>query len=582
MKKILLLLSSLIISFTIAYAQQEEPSAVMRFIGVTDIEDLDAQEMERLSEYLQHPFKLNYARRTRLLSSGLFTPYQVETLLDYICTSGDILSIIELSSIDGFGKEDAAALEPFISFESSSLPGAIPDTIRRWSTSLIVRGSIRGTEDKRGAENKYGFKCTSSYGDRIIMNFGGSNSFDDKDCYPSLYTGSLTYYGRRYKLILGDYNARFGQGMALWSGFSLSTYVEPSSFYRRASGLSPINSFTGTGSKRGAAADFTMGRFVVSAFASADNLKEIMEGKKHTDISISPGINITFMGKKGKIGLTGQINEGGKAGIAASDASINVRGADCFTEAAYDIGLKRHVFLLGSIIPFTDNIKTAFVIKYIEKQMHIATLSSSYTGGRWISLKGKTGFGSSVTRNSCTFNIDAEYLPTKKDVEAQQLPIQYKALARYNMQISPSIAFGVRITERYRTYDKLKYRTDARTDIKYMNGNWMASFRGNLLNCRSLGALAYLETGYKSETFSAYIRGAVFNIDSWDDRIYVYERDAPGSFNVPAYYGKGTTISAVTGLKPRWGNVKMRFYLRAAIKNKPGKAELKLQCMFDI
>jgi len=581
MKKILLLWSALIISCTIANAQQEESSAVMRFSGVTDIEELDAQEMERLSNYLQHPFKLNGAGRTRLLSSGLFTPYQVATLLDYIRTSGDILSIMELSSIDGFGKENATALAPFISFESFSLPGAIPDSIIILNTSLIARGSIRGIEGKRGVENKYGFKCTSSYDDRIILNMGGSKSYDDKDNHPSLYTGSLSYYGRKNKLILGDFNARFGQGLALWSGFSLSTNVEPTSFYRKASGLSPINSFTGTGSKQGVAADFTMGRAIVSVFASADNLKEMMKGKRHTDISISPGMNVSFLGKKSQIGLSGQVNENGKGGIAAADASINIRGVDCFTEAAYDIGRKRHMVLLGTIIPITDNKKSALLLRYIEKQMHVATFSFSYTGGTRISLKGKAGFGSSVPKNSCTLSMDAEYLPTKKKENARQLPIQYKAFARYDIQISSSLAIGIRLTERCRTYDKLKYRTDARADIKYMNGNWIASLRGNLLNCRSLGALAYLETGYKSETFSAYIRGIAFRIDNWDDRVYVYERDAPGSFNVPAYYGNGTAFSAVAGLKPRWKGLRMKYYLRASIQNKPGKAELKLQCMLD-
>jgi hypothetical protein len=110
----------------------------------------------------------------------------------------------------------------------------------------------------------------------------------------------------------------------------------------------------------------------------------------------------------------------------------------------------------------------------------------------------------------------------------------------------------------------------------------MAAIRSNILNFRSLGALAYIEAGYKSEMFSAYIRGCVFSIDNWDDRIYVYERDAPGTFNVPAYYGKGTTFSSVIGFKPKWNRLRMRYYLRASIQNKPGKAELKLQCMFDL
>ena len=39
--------------------------------------------------------------------------------------------------------------------------------------------------------------------------------------------------------------------------------------------------------------------------------------------------------------------------------------------------------------------------------------------------------------------------------------------------------------------------------------------------------------------------------DNWNDRIYCYERDAPGSFNIPAYYGRGWAASLVGRLKLR-------------------------------
>ena len=38
-------------------------------------------------------------------------------------------------------------------------------------------------------------------------------------------------------------------------------------------------------------------------------------------------------------------------------------------------------------------------------------------------------------------------------------------------------------------------------------------------------------------------RGGIFRIDEWNDRIYVYQQDAPGTFNVPAFYGRGWNLS---------------------------------------
>jgi hypothetical protein len=75
-------------------------------------------------------------------------------------------------------------------------------------------------------------------------------------------------------------------------------------------------------------------------------------------------------------------------------------------------------------------------------------------------------------------------------------------------------------------------------------------------------------------------------VDEWEDRIYAYERDLPGSFNVPAFYGRGYWISLSGNWKfARWGRV----YVKGSLmqypfmeKKKPGRAELKLMLKLKI
>ena len=77
----------------------------------------------------------------------------------------------------------------------------------------------------------------------------------------------------------------------------------------------------------------------------------------------------------------------------------------------------------------------------------------------------------------------------------------------------------------------------------------------------------------------------MFRIDDWDDRIYVYERDAPGAFNIPAYYGRGLWGALNVG----WRCTRsIRLYGRVALTSYPfmkskksGRAELKLQVMSE-
>lgn len=95
--------------------------------------------------------------------------------------------------------------------------------------------------------------------------------------------------------------------------------------------------------------------------------------------------------------------------------------------------------------------------------------------------------------------------------------------------------------------------------------------QGNETNS-NWGALGYLEGGYKGERLSAYLRLTGFSVSDWAARIYCYERDAPGTFSVPAYSGRGIAVSAYGGWKhrfPRWFILKI--YLRAAFTWRPGR-----------
>jgi hypothetical protein len=108
--------------------------------------------------------------------------------------------------------------------------------------------------------------------------------------------------------------------------------------------------------------------------------------------------------------------------------------------------------------------------------------------------------------------------------------------------------------------------------------------RFNILNCEHTGFLSYAEGSYAGPVLSLHLRQGFFRIDDWDDRIYVYERDAPSSFNVPAMYGRGVWTAMTASWK---ASAFLKIYARASFigypfmeKKKPGKAELKLQLQY--
>ncbi|MCQ2156600.1 MAG: hypothetical protein MJY57_05335, partial [Bacteroidales bacterium] len=76
--------------------------AVLRITGAADVSEIPVNDLENFQDLFRRPLRLNEASRGKLLASGLFSSYQVESLLDWRSRHGDILSATELSVVDGF------------------------------------------------------------------------------------------------------------------------------------------------------------------------------------------------------------------------------------------------------------------------------------------------------------------------------------------------------------------------------------------------------------------------------------------------------------------------------------------------
>jgi hypothetical protein len=59
----------------------------------------------------------------------------------------------------------------------------------------------------------------------------------------------------------------------------------------------------------------------------------------------------------------------------------------------------------------------------------------------------------------------------------------------------------------------------------------------------------------------------VCETDGWASRIYAYERDIPGAFSVPAWYGHKAGLSFVAGVSYRSRKLRQRLNLRVSTKD---------------
>ncbi len=283
----------------------------------------------------------------------------------------------------------------------------------------------------------------------------------------------------------------------------------------------------------------------------------------------------------------------------SADCAFCIDGTDVFAETVYDWVTSKAAALAGLAAPVGENVRIASMLRYYPSEFtpsrsaaarsttkcsneYAASAAADISAGRWIAVNGAGGFGSSVRRVKGTVSADCAYSPEPKSDDSRK-SMQIKLQTEWEIMLSGAFKAKVRLAERIRTWDE-PFRTDVRTDLSYMSEHVLANLRLNALKSSGLGLLGYAEGGYRTGKLTVYLRQGIFRIDDWADRIYAYERDAPGSFNVPAYYGRGFWTALSLNWKfAGWG----RMYIRAAATSypfmagkKPGRAALKFQLRF--
>ncbi len=549
-------------------AGDEEVLLIMKLLDVSDPQEISEQELEHFRPYLDHPLEINSASRSRLLASGIFSPYQIASLLDYRSRNGDILSLTELSLLDGFSAAKTEAAAPFISLRSHADAGrSTPDTLRLYN-DLVLRTASRLTG--REGEYNYGLKYIFRAGERMQFALAADRNYDARHEWPARGSFHLAYFGRRHlgKIVLGDYNLKYAQGLMLWNAFRMSSLDSPDAFFLRATGISPYCSFSGESGERGVAADFNLGSFVLSASMGVDGLRKLMLGRKDAGLALQPALNLArhgrmstlsvsvlvrtadfaVNGKRSGTNLRGSVQKTGSGLSEAkvgADFKVCIKGVDVLGEAVYDVMGNGVSALSGVLFPVTDMGNMAFRGTYTDEEQSVAAGGRFQYGGN-VNLAGRSGFGSSVRRMETALGTELLRNASSK-YGADGANFRWKFLLTHKYQMNPRFALHFRLSERLRPDGN---RIDVRCDLKYDDAVWNATLRANALHCKSPALLGYAEAGWKQPKIAAYLRAGIFRIDTWDDRIYVYERDAPGSFNLPAYYGRGCWFAANLSWKP--------------------------------
>ncbi len=694
----LLFLLSLILAMQIQRQQLSRfEDAVLLLCGAGTLEELSEDEWERYRHLADHPLDLNACTRSAMLSSGLFSPFQAASLLDRRMRDGDILSYTELGYTDGFTPELARALSHFVVLRSRNPPGK--PSVPQLHASLLLRTSCSGSSsvpaaraalqtaaahstsganstasgknpsaatssfasgknDPFSGSAAFGIKTAISLEGRLDAFWSARKSYSDRTFGPG--TISLAIYGKSIpgRILLGDYSARFGQGLLLWSGFSIAGFSSVQSFRRNASGLSASSSFTRT--LHGIGLDLALGRSTISAVWStpvqSTNPRLLALNYNHIFRTSSTGAtlladpgrlyaaSIDFRAGLPRLSLSGEfafelLPASASAALAPAPASVAASAAvpslaapavaASATASAALVTAPAAVPSLAapavaasasvapvsaaSATPQPDSPAAIFVPAGLLSAVwtpsygnRLAVLARYYPQN-WSQLAAsppsafstaKDEFGSAFLFQSARYTLSLDLARRLSEANWQyrllasaNLPFRLGLPGRTQRKVNSSTGIdgtiSVRSLSRFRPSQSLPFRQDLRCDLKLELNRLKLNTRCNLLWCRNFAMLGYIEPGFSDQFFSLWFRLTGYSVPSWDDRISTWERDIPGSFTVPARYGKGLALSFTSSLTIQRKRLRHRLNARLSYdvysrkETLTRKPELKLQYRMD-
>ncbi len=631
-KGIIVLLISMGFSFTAslwAQVYQADPQGIianiLEEIASSTEEEIDLDALaEDLVFFLENPINLNNTTADELNRLVFLSDFQVMSLLDYVKNSSGMLSVFELQMVFGFDFNDIQKLLPFVTVIPVDKKPDLASGLRFGRNDLFVRAKTlletqrgytqapspsvsRYAGNKMSLYTRYTFKTRRNFQAGFVAEkdageefFAGSNpnGFDHYSFY-----AQLTDVGRIKSLVVGDFNADFGQGLTLWSSTTFGKSSDVMGYRKRGRGIYRYSSTNENQFLRGAGATVRFGKFYISAFGSYKNIdanisdslidgeivftsrptsglhrtpSEIRNKKTLGEMVVGGNINTSL--KNLRIGATGSLvnldgTYGGAPQLYKSFEPALSNRVNVGVDASYSLG--NH--MLYGEVAHTLNYGSALIAGgtfRLHPLFNMAILGRSYAKdySSYYTAALSEGTGNANEKGLLSaFSFKpikhweisgyADFFSStwfRYNVSSPSRGSEYLLQATYSPR--SSVSFNLR----YRYKQKEKNTTVDSSQLRWVLPYNNQSLR---LHCaysptRTIelksriefswyeaeegnpekGLLIYQDVSYRPAKIPLTLtaRFAIYDTDGWNSRIYAYENDVLYSFSIPAYYSQGT------------------------------------------
>jgi hypothetical protein len=316
--KILFITAGLLLpAAPVAAQQQDTTSNILAKILIDRIERLseDSENAydygEIIDEYLyyyENPIQINSVDIEALRKLKVLNNFQFENLTEYLRNFGPIVSMFELSSIEGFDNQTIDLIRPIVTTIQDAGTNKInAKKAIKWGkhqvffrTEQVLEKSAgyqpiedsllakRPNSTYLGSPQKIYFKYSYNYRDKIRAGFTTEKDAGEvfiknrvPDTLQKLLGNKLKngfdFYSAHFflsdigilkSLAIGDYHLAFGQGLTMWSGLSFGKSGSSTNIIKFGQGLKPSASVNETSFLRGGGLTLKYKAFDFSLFYS--------------------------------------------------------------------------------------------------------------------------------------------------------------------------------------------------------------------------------------------------------------------------------------------------------------------------
>ncbi len=631
-RSLMAILLSLTLQATLLKAQQPgfDPLSIIADIAEDIVanaeEEVDLEMlMDELIYFSENPININSTTSEELGRLIFLTDFQVIALLDYVKNYGPIVSIYELQMVVGFDFSTINRLLPFITVDAQETTKKVP-LLSRGKHDLLIRarsileqqaGYAQATEQNPDANlyagNKLGLYTRYSYSTRggLLLGFVG-----EKDPGEEFFKGSNPYgfdhysfhlqvdnVGKLKRLVVGDFNASFGQGLTLWTGASFGKSPDPMGVRKRAQGLNRFSSTNENEYLRGAGATIRFGKFDVTLFGSYKNIDAKLTDSLVGDLPVyttrpTSGMHRTPSEIANKKTLP-ELVTGGNVSVSLNNLNLGatVSLVHLFGEynppnqpyryfepplnqranlgVDFNYGLGNHLLfgeaattinngsgiVSGGLFRLHQQLTLSVVGRHYEKDF-----STYYTNA--LADRSKAANETGILSGFSLMLYKHWQLAGYVDMfQSSWLNYGVNAPSRghdYLLEATYSPKSQLNLMLRYRFKHKHKNQTSENSQLSMVMPYDQQALRFHLsynptrtVNLKTrvefawyheenlpgeTGAIVYQDISYRPHRIPLAItcRLAIFETDSWNSRIYAYENDALYYFSIPAYYSQGT------------------------------------------